>query len=128
MWAVKLEHLLNVGVCSKIRVTWEYHLWIGIKFLLDPCLCQPMWECDLPSSGLIEPRPAGTSGTTSVQVHHPVLLPRSSSLGKRPHGEGFSPMLLIYQGSGHKLGSKQHCFIQINYVPEEENVEKRHLA
>lgn len=82
MWAVKLEHLLNVGVCSKIRVTWEYRLWIGIKFLLDPCLCQPMWECDLPSSGLIEPRPAGTSGTTSVQAHHPVLWPRSSSLGK----------------------------------------------
>lgn len=42
--------------------------------------------------------------------------------GRRPCGEGFSPMLLIYQGSEHKLRRKQHCFIQINYIPEEENV------
>lgn len=114
--------------CSKIRVTWEHHLWIGIKFLLDPCLRQPVWERGLPSSGIIEPRPAGFSGTTSVQAVTLFSCHIHLQWGNTPHGEGFSPVFLIYQGNGHKLRRKQHCFIQINYVPEEENVEKQHLA
>lgn len=67
-------------------------------------------------------------GTTSVQAVTPFSCHIHLQWGKRPHGEGFSPVLLIYQGSEHKLRRKQGCFIQINYVPEKENVEKQHLA
>lgn len=86
-----------------------------------------MWGHGVPSPGIIEPRPAGTSGTPSVTLFSSHLHIHLQQ-GKSPHGEGFSPVLLIYQGSGHKLRRKQHCFIQINYVPEEENVEKWPLA
>lgn len=84
-----------------------------------------MCECGLPSSGIIE-----VGLQVLLQCRTVTLLSCHIHLqrGKRPHGEGFSPVLLIYQGSAHKQRRKQHCFIQINYVPEEENVEKQHLA
>lgn len=97
MWAVKLEHLLNARECSEARATWEHHhRRIGIKLLWAPCLCQPAWGRGRPSSGLIQLRPTGTSGTASPMLSHHIHL----QLGKRLHGEGFPPTLLISQGSG----------------------------